>query len=118
MNEFLMIAGFSLAAYAVVSNDSIQTLGTFLAANSKRKWWLVWAYTSSILVAVLMYSWFINNGDPAYGRLEKFPVPENGVSWIHVAAPLALLVLTRFGIPVSTTFLVLSVFAPGNSVAM
>ena len=118
MNEFLMVAGFSLAAYAVVSNDSIQTLGTFLAANSKRRWWLLWAYTSSILVAVLMYSWFTNNGDPAYGRLEKFPVPENGVSWIHVAAPFALLVLTRFGIPVSTTFLVLSVFAPGNIVAM
>lgn len=118
MNELLMIAGFALAAYAVVSNDSIQTLGTFLAANNKRPWWVLWAYVSSILVAVLLYSWIVNGGDPAYGRLEKFPVPENGISWIHVAAPFALLVLTRFGIPVSTTFLVLSVFGPGNIVAM
>ena len=114
MVEALMVLGFVLAAYSVVANDSIQTLGTFLASNAHRPWWVMWAFSSSILVLVLVYSWVTNGGDPSYGRLEKFPEPPGGVSWIHVAAPLVLLFLTRFGIPVSTTFLVLSVFAPQN----
>jgi phosphate/sulfate permease len=114
MVEALMILGFVLAAYSVVANDSIQTLGTFLASNSHRPWWVLWAFSSSILLLVLLYGWVTNDGDPAYGRLEEFPKPEGGISLIHVAAPLVLLFLTRFGIPVSTTFLVLSVFAPQN----
>ncbi|MFI4875440.1 MAG: PstS family phosphate ABC transporter substrate-binding protein, partial [Blastopirellula sp. JB062] len=36
----------------------------------------------------------------------------------HLVPPLIILVLTRVGIPVSTTFLVLAVFAPGNLGAM
>lgn len=118
MVEGLMVLGFVLAAYSVVANDSIQTLGTFLASNSHRPWWVLWAFSSSILVAVLLYGWMTNGGDPSYGRLDKFPTPPGGVSWIHVAAPLVLLFLTRFGIPVSTTFLVLSVFAPSNIESM
>ena len=29
-----MIIGFTLAAYSVIANDSVQTLGTFIASNS------------------------------------------------------------------------------------
>lgn len=114
VTEILMILGFLLAAYAVVANDAIQTLGTFLASNSRRPWWLLWMFSSSILVLVLLYGWLSSGGDPAYGRLEKFPEPSGGVTFIHVLAPFTLLILTRFGVPVSTTFLVLSVFAPSN----
>ncbi len=112
--EMLMILGFALAAYSVISNDSIQTLGTFLASNAHRPWWMMWLFGSGILVAVLVYGWFANDGDPAYGRLAAFPSPAGGINWLHVLAPFTLLILTRFGVPVSTTFLVLSVFAPGN----
>ncbi len=112
--EILMILGFALAAYSVISNDSIQTLGTFLSSNAHRPWWVMWIFGSGILVAVLVYGWFTNSGDPAYGRLEAFPPPAGGVNWLHVLAPFTLLVLTRRGVPVSTTFLALSVFAPGN----
>ena len=118
LTESLMVLGFALAAYAVVSNDSIQTLGTFLSSNSHRPWWLLWIFAGGILTAVLLYGWFVNDGDPAHGRLEAFPPPAGGVNWLHVLAPFTLLVLTRFGVPVSTTFLVLSVFAPGNIEAM
>ena len=48
----------------------------------------------------------------------KFPVPDGGISWIHVIPPLALLILTRAGVPVSTTFLVLTVFTISNLQAM
>ena len=117
-NDMLMIIGFTLAAYSVVSNDSIQTLGTFLAANAERQWWVLWGFASSILVGVLLYGWIVNSGDPSYGRLAKFPEPTGGLNWLHIGAPLILLLLTRWGIPVSTTFLVLSVFAPGNIESM
>ena len=113
-----MVAGFLLAAYAVVANDSIQTLGTFLSSNSHRPWWALWLFASGILVAVLAYGWFAHGGDVSYGRLAKFPVPAGGISWIHVIPPLALLILTRAGVPVSTTFLVLSVFTISNLEAM
>ncbi|MCY4255680.1 MAG: hypothetical protein OXE51_06120 [Gammaproteobacteria bacterium] len=113
-----MVAGFLLAAYAVVANDSIQTLGTFLASNSHRPWWALWLFASGILAAVLAYGWFFHSGDVSYGRLEKFPVPEGGISWIHALPPLALLILTRAGVPVSTTFMVLTVFTISNLQAM
>ena len=98
INEVFMVIGFTLAAYSVVSNDSIQTLGTFLAANAHRKWWQLWIFTSSILVIVLLYGWVVNDGDPSYGRLTKFPEPADGISWLHIAAPFTLLILTRLGI--------------------
>lgn len=121
--EVYMVVGFLLAAYSVVANDSIQTLGTFLASNSHRPWWLLWMFAGTILIGVIAYSWFVHGGDPAYGRLEKFPVPDGGVTLLHAIPPLVLLILTRFGVPVSTTFLVLTVFAvtggqPSNLPAM
>ena len=113
-----MVVGFLLSAYAVVANDSIQTLGTFLSSNSHRPWWVLWIFASGILGAVLAYGWFTYGGDVSYGRLENFPVPAGGITWIHAIPPLALLILTRFGVPVSTTFLVLTVFTIGNLQAM
>jgi len=107
----LMMVGFVLAGYSIVANDAIQTLGTFLSSNAHRPWWVLWIFISSIFTIVLLYGWYANTGDVSYGRLEKFPVPEV-FSWILIIPPLAILILTRFGIPVSTTFLILTVFAP------
>jgi hypothetical protein len=105
------IIGFLFAAYAIVANDAIQTLGTFLSSNAQRPWWVLWIYACSIIVAVMLYGYFAYNGDIAFDRLNTIPYPENGVQWYHAVPPLFLLVLTRFGIPVSTTFLVLTIFA-------
>ena len=114
MTEIFIFLGFIVAAYSIVANDAIQTLGTFLSSNSHRPWWILWLYACSILVAVLIYGWVVNFGDMSYGRLAKFPEPEGGISWIHAIPPVFILLLTRFGVPVSTTFLVLTVFAPSN----
>ena len=103
--------GFLLAAYSVIGNDSAQTLGTFISSNSKKvKWYWMWAFTSVILTATLLSGWY--GGDIAFGRLDKIPLPEQ-FYWYHAAAPILLLVLTRFGIPVSTTLLTLSAFSSG-----
>lgn len=109
MIEIFGIIGFLLAAYAVVSNDSIQTLGTFLASNRNVKWYYLWGFISSILVATFLYSWFQYGGDVSFGRLEEIPYIEP--QWYHALAPLALLFLTRIKIPVSTSLLVLSAFS-------
>ena len=112
--EVFIFVGFLLVAYAIVANDAIQTLGTFLSSNSHRPWWMLWFYACSILVAVIVYGWVANFGDIAYGRLERFPEPAGGITWIHVIPLVFILLLTRYGVPVSTTFLVLTVFAPTN----
>ncbi len=102
--------GFMLAAYAVIANDSVQTLGTFIASNIRVfKWYWLWLAASLVLAFTLIYGWYINEGDISYGRLDKIPPVQ--IEWYHAAAPAVLVLLTRIGIPVSTTFLVLSVFA-------
>ena len=101
------LLGFMFACYAVTANDSIQTLGTYISSNRDIKWYWMFAFMGSIFVATMVYGF--NSGDPAFGRLDKFLYIEP--QWYHAAAPLVLVILTRLKIPVSTTFLVLSVFA-------
>ena len=104
------IVGFTLASYSVIANDSVQTLGTWIASNSNKfKWYFMWMAASVVLLFTLWYGWFVNNGDISYGRLTK--IPYQTVEWYHAVAPMILVALTRFGVPVSTTFLVLSAFA-------
>lgn len=104
-----MIVGFLLAAYSVIGNDSIQTLGTFIASNKKTKWQYLWIFTSIILVTVIVHSYISSGGDISSGRLQKIPFIE--IQWYHALAPLGLVILTRIGVPVSTSLLVLSAFA-------
>lgn len=104
--------GFAFAAYAVVGNDALQTLGTFINSNQKLPWWALFLFAATVLCITFAFGFIIFDGDPSWGRLSdtsKYPV--FNVQWYHVLPPLALLVLTRFGIPVSTTFMVLSIFA-------
>ncbi|MGK7930080.1 MAG: hypothetical protein AB4041_01420 [Microcystaceae cyanobacterium] len=108
-----MVLGFMLAAYGIVANDAIQTLGTFLSSNRERPWWLLWLYACGILTVVFLLGWIFYQGDISYGRLEKFPLP-HPFTWIYLIPPLTVLLLTNFGIPVSTTFLILTVFNPDN----
>lgn len=125
--EIIMYTGFVLAAYSVVGNDAIQTLGTFLASNAKRPWWALALFASTILTGVLVYGWYVHNGDVSYGRLigdpvangfdnpvykEPSDIPEFG--WPYLLPPLILLIVTRIGIPVSTSFMILTFFNPKN----
>ena len=106
-----MVAGFLLAAYSVVGNDVIQTLGTFLSSNKERPWWVLWLFTGSILTIVLLYGWYAYNGDVSHGRLEKVGDLPSPFHWWYILPPLVLMIITRFGIPVSTTFLIISMLS-------
>ncbi|GGE43583.1 hypothetical protein [Psychroflexus planctonicus] len=118
-----MWLGFFFAAYAAVANDSIQSLGTFIESNRARQWWILWLYIGGIFIATVTISFILNDGDVTYQRLSSlnpdgtkaFPHPVDDLgknfSFFQVVAPLVLLILTRLKMPVSTTFLLLSVFS-------
>ena len=102
--------GFLFAAYSVIANDSVQTLGTWIASNNQKvNWKIMWGAASAVLLWALWYGWYMYGGDISYGRLNKIPFQE--IQWYHACAPGLLLILTRIGVPVSTSFLVLSAFA-------
>ena len=107
---FYTIVGFGLAGWSVIANDSVQTLGTFIASKSKWfKWYTLAGSASFMMAVVLIYGWWAYDGDISFGRLTRIPYQE--IQWYHAVAPGILLLLTKVGIPVSTTFLVLSAFA-------
>ncbi|MFZ0406910.1 MAG: hypothetical protein WAM11_02190 [Cyanobium sp.] len=110
----LQATGFLLASSAVIGNDALQTLGPFLAANRgriARPWQAL--FLCAVLLAVLLLGWLRGAGDPAWGRLAHFAtgVP---LGWPDLIPPLAVLALTQWGAPVSTSFLVLTAFTPAN----
>ncbi len=110
MTLIYTVIGFALAGYSVIANDSIQTLGTFIASKKKWfKWYVLAGSASSVMILALAWGWYAYDGDISYGRLTRIPYQE--IQWYHAVAPAILLLLTRVGIPVSTTFLVLSAFA-------
>lgn len=120
MGQAAMWVGFLFAAYATVANDSIQSLGTFIESNRQRAWWVLWLFIGLIFVVTVTFSWIYYDGDVTYQRLlnsdgvTSYPHPEN-FSFFQIIAPLVLLVLTRLRMPVSTTFLMLSVFSVNTS---
>ena len=108
-----MAFGFVLSSYGVIANDSIQTLGLFITANiHKRSALIMWGFISLVFAATMLWSWFCYDGDISYGRLAVRGLgeaPEN-ISFLQLAGPILLPLLTRFRIPVSTTFFLLNSF--------
>lgn len=104
--------GFALAAYSAIANDSIQTIGTFIASNQNRKWYWLWLFMGLIFVGTVTYSWMTYDGDVSYQRLQVPGLEQAPQSFVflQLAAPIVLLVMTRMRMPVSTTFLLLNVF--------
>lgn len=126
-----MWLGFLFAAYAAIANDSIQTIGTFIASNQDKKWWVLWIFLAGIFVITMVYSWTtvdvvgafneageaigdgvidrdVSNGRLAAKGFEKAPT---SFHFLQIAAPVFLLILTRLRMPVSTTFILLTSFA-------
>ena len=129
--QYAMWLGFLFAAYAAVANDSIQTLGTFIASDQDKKWCVLWMFIGGVFLATHSYSWFfsdfvgafdaegnpigdgIADGDVSHGRLlaKGFEESPTEFHFLQIAAPIFLLILTRLRMPVSTTFILLTSFA-------
>jgi len=112
-----MAIGFLFAAYPVVANDSIQTIGTFIASNQDVAWWKKWLYIGFIFAVTVSLSWFMFDGDVSWQRLASkgFETAPTSFHYLQLAAPLFLLILTRLSIPVSTSLLILTAFATSPS---
>ena len=52
------LIGFLFAGYAVIANDSLQTLGTWINSNREVKWYYQWMFASTILAGVIFYGHF------------------------------------------------------------
>ncbi|WOK06738.1 hypothetical protein [Imperialibacter roseus] len=111
--EVAMWVAFALAGYSAIANDSIQTIGTFISSNSHRKWYHLWLFMGLIFLVTVTYSWITYGGDVSYQRLNTkgLEVAPTSFSFLQVAAPVILLVLTRLRMPVSTSILLLSAFS-------
>lgn len=105
--------GFFLAGYSTIANDSIQTIGTFIQSNHMRRWWVLWLFIGGVFLATVTTGWILYDGDVSWGRLSArgFETAPTSFSFLQVAAPIFLLILTRLRMPVSTTILILSSFA-------
>jgi hypothetical protein len=111
--DIAMWIGFMFAGYSAIANDSIQTVGTFIASNSKRPWWVLWLFIGGIFLVTVYSSWVMYDGDVSWRRLTSkgFDVAPSSFTFLQVAAPIFLLIITRLRMPVSTTFLILSCFS-------
>ena len=67
-------------------------------------------FIGGIMATVLIVGWYFNAGDVSFGRLDRIDNTIPLTVW-HLVPPLLLLFITRYGIPVSTTFLILSIFS-------
>lgn len=105
--------GFMLAGYSAIANDSIQTIGTFIASNRHRPWWILWIFIGGVFVLTILDSWIRYDGDVSHGRLASkgFSEAPQTFEYLQLAAPIFLLILTRLRVPVSTSFLILTCFA-------
>lgn len=108
--------GFAIAGYSAIANDSIQTIGTFIASNKERRWYVLWLFMGLIFVATVLYSWIEFNGDVSHQRLQAkgFSTAPESFNFLQLLAPVILLILTRARMPVSTTFLLLSAFSTSD----
>ena len=105
--------GFMLASYSAVCNDSIQTLGTFIASNTGIvAWWKQWLWISAIFLGTTLFSYYKYDGDISYQRLKSkgFEEAPESFNYLQIASAIILLILTRLKVPVSTTFMILTSF--------
>jgi hypothetical protein len=70
-----------------------------------------------IFVITVFHSWLIFDGDVSHQRLASkgFDQAPQSFSFLQLAAPLILLIITRMRMPVSTTFLLLNAFTTETS---
>ena len=74
------------------------------------KWYTLAASASFVMITIALWlGWYAYEVIFLMEDLTRIPYQE--IQWYHAVAPGILLLLTRIGIPVSTTFLVLSAFA-------
>lgn len=104
-----------LVIFSIMSNDSIQTIGTYLATHENEKWYKLFFLIGSMFTFVIVTSWILYKGELHFGILNKIHYEEE-FNISYFLAPLFLLLLNTNGIPSSSTFLILSLFSNGSNI--
>jgi hypothetical protein len=47
---------FIVACISAITNDSVQTIGTFIASTTHFKWYYMWVYLTLIFIGTVLYS--------------------------------------------------------------
>lgn len=106
---------FFLAALSVAGNDAIQTIGTFIESKKDTPLLPKIIVFCGLLYLVHLYAWYSDGGQIHFDRLKKIEYnPEYNL--IQLIAPIILLIITRLKAPISTTFLILSLFSTKTDV--
>lgn len=111
IGNFWAALSFALAAYAVIGNDAVQTLMTYIHSNNDVPRKYLFSGVAIVLLWVIWYG-FLSAWDITYWRLDAKWYANFEIEWYVAIFPLILVFLTRFrGIPVSTSLLMLSIFS-------
>jgi len=108
-NYILGWMAFIGAMYAVVANDSIQIMGTFIESRRDVKWYGKSLVFGSILALLYLFSWIASSGSLHFGRLDSVSFPEK-FTILQLVIPAILILITGVKAPISTTFLILGLF--------
>ncbi len=109
--NWFMIA---VSSYTVIGNNYIQTIGSFIV-NNKQKSINIWIFLSISFIATTLISWFIYEGGVDYLLLKNIEYQKD-LDIIIVLIPLLLNIFTKYGIPVSATFLIIPLFGTSNTI--
>lgn len=104
----------AVSSYTVVANNYIQTIGSFIV-NNKQKFWSNWFFVSVNFTIATLISWFIFNGSLDYSFLKNVEYQKD-LNIIIIFIPLLLNIFTKYGIPVSATFLIIPLFGSNSTV--
>ena len=110
--EWLILA---LVTYNVIFNNSVQTMGLFMASGKNKYIIVNTLFFLVIFVFTVLLSWFITNGEVHYHLLDNITFYDN-IGPQFLLLPILLSFLTKKRIPVSATFLIIPLFATRDTV--
>lgn len=106
----------AFTTYNIMFNNSIQTIGLFIASNGDKKTIPNLIFFSSIFVLSILVSWFLTSKEVHYHLLDSINYEEDYINVLFIFLPILLYFFTKKRIPVSATFLVIPLFANKNTI--
>lgn len=96
--------------YNVIANNFVQTVGTFVTSSKNISKLNLFLYLAIIFIFNVLLAWKSYDGRIHRGFLEEIEYKDS-IRYSALLIPIILNLLTRFRIPISTTFLTLPLFS-------
>lgn len=103
----------TITCYTLIANNYIQSIGTFLI-NNKNKFKSNLIFITLSFTITTLISWIIFDGNIDYNLLSNIEYKKN-LGIVIIFIPMLLNIFTKYGIPVSATFLVIPLFSDNNT---